>query len=119
MDKITLFHNLVNLAAVDNQFSEEEIRFLINRADRWGIPNEEFEIALVGIREGNYELQIPDSTADRRMMLEEMIRLMAVDGHLAPQEKDFCARASSRMDFTNQEFQQLVDDLIKPDHLAK
>jgi len=38
-DRTQLFHNLVNLAAADQKFTEEEIAFLINRANSWGIPN--------------------------------------------------------------------------------
>lgn len=112
MDKIELFANLVNLAAADNRFREEEIRFLVERANRWGISNDEFETIMAGISEGGIQLQIPDSHASRVAMLKEMIRLMAVDGELADVEKEICARASSKMDLTTKQFQELVDQLV-------
>ena len=49
MDKIALFHNLVQMAAVDGKFTDEEIRFLVLRAESWGIPSEEFDLAMAGL----------------------------------------------------------------------
>ena len=112
MDKLELFSNLVNLAAVDHKFSEEEIRFLVQRANQWGIPNDEFETVLAGIEEAGIELKIPDVHEERVGMLKEMIRLMACDGHLSKSEKDLCARASIKMDFTTNQFKAIVNELI-------
>ena len=87
MDNIELFHNLVNLAAADGKFTPEEVEFLATRAEIWNISNDEFETAIAGISEGNVEVKIPESIHDRRQLMKEMIRLMAVDGELAEMEK--------------------------------
>lgn len=113
MEKIELFHSLVNLAAVDNKFTDEEIQFLVQRAELWNIPGDEFETALVGIAEGKLEVKIPESPDSRIEMLKEMIRLMAVDGELAEMEKRLCAYASAQMDFTSPQFSQILDDVLK------
>jgi uncharacterized tellurite resistance protein B-like protein len=112
MEKHNLFANLVNLAAADNKFTEEEIRFLVDRADRWGISNEDFESILAGILEGGIEMTIPESYEQRVEMLKEMVRLMASDGELATVEKSLCARAASRMHFNKDEFKSIVDELV-------
>ncbi len=112
MEKIELFTNLVNLAAADQKFTEEEIRFLIDRANRWGIPNDELETIVAGIGEAGIEIQVPQSHASRVLLLKEMIRLMAVDGELAEEEKSLCARASSKMDFTTQQFKEILNEVI-------
>jgi uncharacterized tellurite resistance protein B-like protein len=112
MDKVELFHNLVNLAAVDGKFTQEEVDFLVNRAQVWGIPSDEFETALAGISEGNIEIKIPESLEDRVHLMREMIKLMASDGELAETEKTLCATASARMDFTIDEFNQIFQDVI-------
>lgn len=112
MDKVEVFHNLVNLAAADQKFTEEEIAFLASRANAWSIPDDEFETALAGIVEGGFELNIPESFEDRVMLLKEMIRLMAVDGELAEMEKHLCAQASGKMDLTTQQFAQILDEVI-------
>jgi len=112
MDKISLFHNLVNLAAVDNKFTDEEIEFLARRANEWQISNDEFETALAGISEGQVEVTIPETYESRVLLMKDMIRLMAVDGELAEMEKKLCAIASGRMDLTSQQFNQILDEVI-------
>lgn len=112
MDPVELFSNLVNLAAVDGKFTEEEIKFLVNRSQALNLPTEEFEVALVGIAEGQIEITIPESREDRVHLLQEMIKLMAADGELAEIEKEFCARASAKMDFTIDEFESVLQEVL-------
>lgn len=112
MDKLQTFHNLVNMAAIDNKFTDEEIEFLARRANEWEIPNDEFETALAGISEGQLEVTVPESHEDKVLLLKEMIRMMAIDGELADMEKRLCAQASGRMDFTTQQFGQILDEVI-------
>ena len=112
MNKLELFHNLVNLAAADKKFTEEEIKFLIHRANQWGIPDDEFETAMAGIFSGELQMRIPESHEDRVNMMKEMLRLMASDGELAELEKEICALASGRMDFTGQQFNEILNEVI-------
>lgn len=112
MDKIEAFHNLVNLAAVDNKFTEEEVEFLARRANEWNISTDEFETALAGISVGELQVTIPDTFEERVLLLKDMIRLMAADGELAEMEKRLCAHASGRMDLTTQQFEQVLDEVI-------
>ena len=112
MDPLQLFHNLINLAAVDQKFTDEEIDYLIGVANRHDIPSEEFETALHGVREGIIEVTLPSDPEDRQKLLREMIRLMAADGELDEMEMRLCATASARMDFTTQQFNELLDDVI-------
>ena len=112
MDKLSIFHSLVNLAAADKKFTEEEVRFLIERAEHWDIPTDEFETALAGLSEGTIEVTIPESHHDRVVLLKDMIRLMAVDGHMAGVEKDLCATASGKMEFSSHQFSQILDEVL-------
>lgn len=112
MENLSIFHSLVNLAAIDKKFTEEEIRFLVERAERWNIPTDEFETALAGLTEGTIEVTIPESHHDRVVLLKDMIRLMAVDGDMADTEKRLCATASDKMDFTSSQFSQILDEVI-------
>lgn len=112
MNQLELFHSLVNLAAVDNKFTDKEIQFLAERAEKWNISSDEFETAIAGISTGELEVKIPDSFEDRVVMLKEMVRLIAVDGELAETEKRLCAYASGRMDFTTRQFTQILDEVI-------
>lgn len=112
MDPLELFHNLINLAAIDQKFTDEEIDYLIGVANRHNIPSDEFETGLHGIREGVIEVTLPDDPEDREKLLREMIRLMAADGELNEMEMRLCATASARMDFTTEQFSELLDDVL-------
>ena len=112
MDPLQLFHNLVNLAAADQKFAEEEIQFLVAHAERHNIPNEEFLTAIHGIEQGAVEIVLPESHEDRVTLLTEMIKLMAVDGEVAEMEKRICAQASAKMDFTSTQFSELLDKVL-------
>jgi len=112
-ERLKLFHNLVNLAAVDHKFTEEEIAFLVDRAEAWNIPNDEFETALAGISTGEIQVTIPEDHDQRVNMLKEMIRLMAVDGEMAETEKQLCAHASAQMDFTGVQFSEILEEVVK------
>ncbi len=113
MEKVELFHNLVNMAAVDSKFTDEEIEFLVDRANRWNIPNDEFETAMAGISTGEIQVNIPEDHDKRVQLLKELLRLMAVDGEMSESEKRLCANVSGRMDFTSQQFSQILDEVIK------
>lgn len=108
-----LFNNLVNLAAADGKFTEEEVELLARRAEFWGISDEEFETAMAGISTGSIEIRLPESRTDRITLLKEMIRMMAVDGELSPVEKQLCATASARMEFSTHEFNTVLDQVLR------
>jgi uncharacterized tellurite resistance protein B-like protein len=112
LSQLELFQNLVNLAASDGKFTEEEVLYLARRAEKWGISNDEFESCITGLMEGTLEIKLPDVRAKREELLSEMIRLMAVDGQLAAMEKQLCATASARMDFSTIEFKTLLDRVL-------
>lgn len=112
MTPVQLFHNLINLAAVDQKFTDEEIDYLIEVANRHNIPSEEFESGLKGIREGMIEVQLPTGDEDRQKLMKEMIKLMAVDGELDVMEKRLCATASAKMDFSSEQFDKLLNEVL-------
>lgn len=112
MDRLELFTNLVAMAGADGRFTKQEVEFLVSRAEHWGIPAEEAESVLVGLMEGELELTIPESHDERVELMQEMIRLMAVDGELSGEEKRFCAVAAGVMEFTSFEFQRILESLL-------
>ena len=112
MDKYDLFANLMALAGADGKFTQEEVNFLMVRAEDWGIEPDDVESILANAMNGQIEMTIPETRQDRIEMLREMIHLMAVDGELADVEKRVCATLSAAMDFSTQEFNQIVDSLV-------
>lgn len=113
MPKVELFNNLVLLASADGKFSEEEVTFLATKAEAWDISPDDVESALVGASTGEAEIVLPESEENRVELIKEMIRLMAVDGHLAEIEKRLCATASAAMNFTELEFDEILLSVLK------
>ncbi len=111
-DKQQLFHNLVQLAAVDGKFTDEEVQLLVDKAELWGLPNAEFETALASLDEGDIALKVPASRQERIELMKQLILMMAADGELADLEKSLCAAASASMNLTSDEFVAIVDDLV-------
>lgn len=112
MDKVDLFTNLLAVAMADGKFTQEEVNFLMVRAEDWQIEPETVEAILAAAQSEQLELTIPDSREDRIELMREMIHLMAVDGELAEVEKRLCATASAAMDFSAKEFNQILDSLL-------
>ena len=110
---LTLFQNLVNLAASDCKFTDEELEFLAERAERWGISFNEFDLAIADVSTGAIHIELPEEKPERILLMQEMIRMMAADGELAEIEKRLCAIASAKMHFSNAEFSQILDSVLK------
>ena len=111
MDNQALFHNLVQLAAVDGKFTDEEIQHLVHRANEWDLPSEEFETALACL-DDDVVLHVPSDEARRMELMRQMIHLMAIDGELAEPEKHLCAIAAAKMEIDGDVFSQLIDSLL-------
>ncbi|MDB4670989.1 hypothetical protein OAF34_02540 [Pirellulaceae bacterium] len=114
VSKVVLFNNLVLLASSDGKFSEEEVLFLVNKAEAWDISADEVECALAGASTGEGEIVLPVEANDKRELLAEMVRLMAVDGNLSEVEKRLCATASAAMDFSVGEFDEILQSVLSP-----
>lgn len=111
MDKTKIFQSLINLAAVENQFSEQEIEFLTQQAKLYDIPMKHFETTLSDLQDGMIEVNLPDDKRDRVYLLKDMIQLLSDDGELDASEKDLCARASKQMDLTITQFNEILNEL--------
>jgi uncharacterized tellurite resistance protein B-like protein len=110
--KLDHFRNLMILAAADGKLTEEEIAFLTMRSARWGITDLEFHEALEYARHAQAELVIPPGKATRMTMLSDMLRTIAVDGHLHEKERNLFAAAAAVMEITKTELNELIDKLV-------
>ena len=111
MDRYELFKDLLLLAAADGQVDESELRMLAGRAIQWGITDEQFDEAIQYAQRPDACLTIPPDKSDRLELLEEMLRMMAVDGTLAESEKRLFALAAATMRIDVDELDALIDRL--------
>lgn len=112
MERIELFSNLVALAASDGKFMPQEVEYLARKAELWGLDPDDVDSVLIGMQESAQEVTVPPTRGERVELLSEMIRMMASDGELAESEKRICATVSAAMEFTSQEFNIILDQLL-------
>jgi uncharacterized tellurite resistance protein B-like protein len=113
MPKLDLFRHLVAIAASDGEFSNSEVQMLAVRANQWNITQQQFDDVVTEIKSGHVHLKLPVRMDERVELLKNMMHMMAIDGVLAEEEKKMCAMASARMGFTSEQFDQILDELLK------
>ncbi|MEQ8791053.1 MAG: TerB family tellurite resistance protein [Pirellulaceae bacterium] len=112
MDHHDLFNNLMVMAAADGKLADEEIDLLVNRARRWGISRGEVAAAADYAKSDEAEFVFPPTVEERRELLAELMRVMAVDGELADVEKKLFAMAASAMEISQDELNTIIDSLL-------
>lgn len=112
MDRVAFFENLMVMAASDGKFTDEEMAYLIVRAEQWGITDAQVQNAINQAASSDAALAIPPGREDRLELLRDLVRLMAADGELHETEKRLCATAAAIMDFSGDQFDQLLDSLL-------
>lgn len=112
MDRISIFENLIIMAAIDGRFTREEIALLSQRAESWGISNSQVQQALAKAVPDKAELTLPANATGRVELLREMILVMAADGELHELEKRLCAIAAAVMDISAEKVNQILDSLL-------
>ena len=112
MNDYEMFKNLLVMAAADESFSEEEIVYLSQRANRLGISEEQFQEALDQVLgRGMLELTIPPDDAERRRLLKELLQIMGADGHLVEVERQLFANVAAHMMIEESELNLIIDSL--------
>ncbi len=115
MTNLEKFRNLMVLAAVDGKVTEEELMFLSNRAARWGLSNEQVQTALTFARSPEAALEVPVLRSQKREILADLLRMMAVDGEIAEQERSLFALAAASMEYGQEELNRLIDEVLHRD----
>lgn len=104
--------NLLVMAAADGSLTEREIAFLSDRREHWAVPEDAFADAIRYAISDVAALEIPESHDERVEMLQDLIRMMAADGHLAEIEKQLFATAAVAMNISDDELKQIIDSIL-------
>jgi uncharacterized tellurite resistance protein B-like protein len=110
MDKL---RNLLVMAASDGSLTDREIRYLSDRCQQWGLSPSSFAEAIEYALSKEAELALPPRKSDRVEMLKDLMSVMAADGHLAETERHLFAMAAAKMEISETELNQLIDNLTK------
>mgnify|MGYP002624371388 CR=1 FL=1 len=108
MNRVELFNNLVVMAAVDGEISDEEAAYLAQRAVHWGISEKEATDAIQNAMGSQREFSVPPNKDGCLEVLGEIIKMMAIDGKLHPVDKELFARAAVAMDISQAELKDVI-----------
>ncbi|MCA9211722.1 MAG: TerB family tellurite resistance protein [Planctomycetales bacterium] len=106
------FRTMIAMAAADGAMSEAELRLLSDRAVEFGITDDEFEDALQDAIHRKVDISLPADRAERASILKDMIRMMAADGHMRPNEKKLFAVVATLYEFDGDGLNQLIDEVL-------
>lgn len=112
MDLRDQLKNLALMSAADGSFTQEEIRFLSDRAAVWGIPHQDFVRAFDEALSNEYSLVVPTAKEEQIELLEDLARMMGSDGHIADVEKKLLASAAVAMGVSTEELSDVVDRVV-------
>ncbi len=85
---ISHLKNLMVLALADGHLAEIEEHLLLAIAHRLGI--EDKDVAEIKLNLDQVSFVLPDKYEDRVEQFNELLILMAIDGHIDPEEEQIC-----------------------------
>ncbi len=114
-DKLTqaqrqvVFDLAANLAAADNDISEEEVMYLKDFSDAYGI---EYDLDKGSINVDDI-IGLLDTTASRVITLQELIKLSYKDGHFGKEEQDKVFLIAQKMGLNNPELLMRIENWVR------
>ena len=115
MTPLEQLRHLLAMAAADERMNEAELGYLQERVAQLGISQEDFHDAVQVAVAGEIPLTIPNGTAERRLLLKDLIRMMAADGRLDPREKELFAHVAATMGLSSNDVHEVIDATLAED----
>lgn len=94
------FNNLVMLARVDGKVDNEEIDLLTRIATRLGLTPE--QVKEIVEHSDQYPMVPPASREERYERFIQFVKMICVDGHIAPSEEKLVAKYGIALGFTEE-----------------
>lgn len=105
--------NLMSIAGIDGNISEEEKNVIIKIAQNMGLTEDDFNTCIEAwqqVDESKLETIVPKDDADKYEFLKNMVLVMMVDGEIEDNERAYIAGLAEQFGVDGEE---AVDELIK------
>lgn len=99
--------NLLLLTMADGHLAEIESHLLIAIAHRLGLDEEDLD--RIKKKLSDIEFTMPKMYDDKIDQFQDMLTLMAVDGHIDPDEESYCMEIADKFQFTH----VVVEEMLK------
>lgn len=117
MQPLDVLRNLMLMAAADGQITADELELLEARRVAWGISQDDFQEARRAAESVDGRLSVPEEPDRRYDFLQDMIAVMAADGHVDPLEMHLFALAAARLELSPDELEEILADFRAEDEL--
>ena len=98
--------NLLILTMADGEQTEIESHLLIAIAHRLGL--EESDIDRIKMNLDTIEFSMPEKYDDKIEQFHDLLTLMAVDGHIDPEEESYCMEIADKFELTHSVLEELL-----------
>jgi len=107
--KLEHFKNLVAVAAADGYLNFREREFLAERAEEFGLSNEEIDRLLLDAHQLQY--LVPFNQVEREDQLNDAIFMSIIDGEIAEPEYKLCLNIAERLGLDKSLVDAMVDEV--------
>jgi len=112
MHSLDHLKNLVVMVAADGAVNEQELAFLIDICVQRGLVKEDLQEAIAFALSNQVAIELPTDPYWQRQLLEDLLRAMAADGHLAEAEKALFAVVAAKMGIGGEQIDLLIDQIL-------
>ena len=104
--------NLISLASIDGEISENEKNFIVKTAQIFGLTQEEFNQCFKD--SDNLVIEVPKSDDDKVEYLKNVVVMMMADGHIDEKEREFAEYLAEEFGYNGKEAIDIIyDEVLK------
>jgi uncharacterized tellurite resistance protein B-like protein len=96
------------MAMADGSLGEREVNLIADRCEQLGLSAVDLQNAVEFGLGDDAALEFPQDNQERMVLMQDLIRMMGADGHLAEGEKRLFALAAARMNITDSKLDELI-----------
>ena len=116
--KMAHIANLISLASIDGEISENEKNFVVKMAQVFGLTQEEFNQCFKD--SDNLIIEVPKSDDDKVEYLKNVVVMMMADGHIDEKEREFAEYLAEEFGYNGKEaIDIIIEDLMNKSQMGK
>ena len=117
MQPAEMLRNLMVMALADGVLTEDEIAYLREQRELWGVSEADFDQAMEYAQSSDGQMSYPEDPDKRRQLLEGLVHMMAADGDISHVELNLFALAAVKLGVDDQQLDAIIDRAIGEDDL--
>lgn len=104
--KVEHFENLVAMAAADGHMDSDEIDFLAEKAEEFGLDPSEIESILSNPHE--LEFKLPTTHEEKEEQLSDAVFMAMIDGSIHEKEYAMCINFANKLGLSQNDVDQII-----------